>query len=144
MRKERDGSNRELILGYLGVAGPQTITKLSQVLNVSRPTIYLHLEVLEKKGLIERKKDPKRKGSPVIIYRKESKIKEAKVKAIVSTLKMIQDSKSHDFNDLALKFEGVHFPSSSYFEAKLRGFISQKIYLTDEGKKFLKENCSTS
>lgn len=72
MKKTRETKlsayHRVKILSLIKEHGPLTLSELSKKLNVSRPTVYLHVDTLEHKGLIIRKKDLKKKGAPVSIH----------------------------------------------------------------------------
>lgn len=118
-----------------------TITELSKRLNVSRPTIYLHLNTLEKKGFIERVKDSAKKGSPVTIIPKQKKIEKSRKTELLEFLNVVEKAKQgvNYSNDL-LEKTNVSLSSPIFLEAMMRGFIVHKIHLTKEGELFIKEN----
>lgn len=67
-RETKESSyHRAKILSLIKKHGSLTISELSKQLKVTRPTVYLHLETLENRGLIIRLKDTSKKGSPVVI-----------------------------------------------------------------------------
>ena len=64
---KNSGFHRAIILSLIKEQGPKTISELSKYIKVTRPTVYGHLETLERRGLIVREKDSGKKGSPVTI-----------------------------------------------------------------------------
>lgn len=136
MRK--DNITRNSIISLLGVYGKMTISELAKRLRVSRPTVYLHLEVLEKKGLIKREKDPKKKGAPVTVTPVEKEVSKQNKQDLLEFLQTLQQKGDTDIHDMSKL--GISIISPAYLEASIRGYTSKKIYLTDKGKQFLKEN----
>lgn len=135
----KENTNRQLILNYLGLNGELTISQLSQLLRVSRPTIYLHLDILEKKGFIGRKKNPKKKGAPVTIYRKEKNISAYEKKELVFFLRRLKAKGSMDVKEV-FEFSKESNFHSMYLDATLRKLVSKRISLTKEGDEYLKQN----
>lgn len=140
-----DNFNRNMILSFLRARGKLTISELSKLLRVSRPTIYLHLDVLEKKGLIERTKDTKKKGAPVTITPKEKAIEKDNLDQIIQFLKLFEEKEFISLEEIQkIRTQGNKrkslFLDRGYTNAKLFGFIGSQLFLTEEGKKFLKEN----
>lgn len=139
-----DNKNRRIILASLR-DDKLTISQLSKILGVSRPTVYLHLDVLEKSGLIERNKDQKKKGAPVYIklLRKSEtnsfiiKFLEDLEKAGNTGIKEKKFVLSHNtsINDLSFldRNDALNFVSFS-------NLVEKRYFITEEGKKFLKEN----
>ncbi len=70
-KKTRNTKNsilhKALILALINEKGTKTISELAKYLDVTRPTIYGHLELLEKRKLIIRSQNKEKKGAPVTI-----------------------------------------------------------------------------
>lgn len=130
MRK--DNFNRNYILNLLDTFGSMTISDIAKKVNLSRPSVYSHLEILEKKGLIKRDKNPKKKGSPVTITPINKKISEKDTQELIKLLKKVKNSHGIDMKELR---EELH--NHSYLEAGMRGFITKKVFLTKKGEEFL-------
>jgi len=87
--------NRALILSYLKYKGEKTKSELAELLEVSRPTIYHHLEVLKRRGLIYSKKpNTEKKGAPVLLG-VTKKAKPLPLKSLLKTKQMIDKIKKH-------------------------------------------------
>lgn len=134
---EKENFNRNYILNLLRSHNGLTISQLAKLLRVSRPTIYLHLDILEKEGFVKRSKNPEKKGSPVTIEIVESSVAKRDKKKLTEFLKVVDSDK--DLTLTKLKQMGINDPES-YLLATMKGLIDKKIFLTDEGKKFLEEN----
>jgi len=134
----KDSINREYILNLVRIE-PLTISELSKRLNVSRPTIYLHLKVLENKGLIKREKDIKKKGAPVTIFSVEKAVLKKDKEELISFLKIVKLEQPIEFRKLFSKLDNAYL-NHGYLEAGLRGYFDRMIMLNSEGEKILKEN----
>lgn len=138
--KERSNLHRNMIIILLK-GSPQTISELAKELNVSRPTIYLHLKVLEKKGLIERSKDITKKGAPVTITLKEKELSELEQKNLVEFLLWLKEQKEVSSESLDIFFKTQRrYLSNAWVEAGVNGLIGNKVFITSEGEKFLEEH----
>ena len=136
MGKER--INKFMILSLIKQEGKKTISELANRLNLSRPTIYLHLNTLEKGGFIKRKKDIKKKGSPVTIYLIEKKIEEKKKKEMIEALKFVKANDGLTDEGLRKFKEGNWVNTIPFSQLQFRGLIIQKLFITPKGRKFLK------
>jgi sugar-specific transcriptional regulator TrmB len=124
-------------MNTLRVKGSMTISQLAEQTKISRPTIYLHLENLKKKGLISLSQDNDAKGKPVTIKVNEDSVAKKDTKELIEFLKKIKDKGEITLG--AIKEEKLN-QNNEYLSATLRGFIDKKIFLTEAGKKFLEEN----
>lgn len=129
-------NNKFLILAIIRSEGSKTISELAKRLNVTRPTIYLHLDTLEKQGFIKRSKNKEKKGAPVRISPIEKNIKAKEKKDIFKVLKYIKEHPGLTIEQI----KGSWVSKVPLMQAQLRGLITKKIYLTKEGEKFLKNN----
>lgn len=139
----RDNSNRIYLLNLLERYGSLNISELSELIGISRPSIYQHLEVLEKQGLIKREKEEEKKGTPVKVYPLIPKFIEKEKEDMLKYLKFIEKEKEvpqkEGWDFIRKEFKSnIGHPACS--GAILLGLVESKTYLTEEGKKFLKEN----
>ncbi len=137
-----ENRNRIMILNYLELEDKMTITQIAKKLNISRPTVYLHLENLEKRELIKRSKNVKKKGAPVTIELCDKEVSDLRKKNLIKFLKVFE-LKGEITNDEMHK----NFPTSekggitpAQIDAMIRGFISDKTFLTEKGKKYLQNH----
>ncbi len=137
---EKDNLNRIWILQSI-LSKPKTISELSKELGVSRPTIYLHLEVLEKKGYIKKIKNSKKKGAPVTVHTTPKKVKSFNKQRIIEYLKIVEknEGKSHIEIIKELKKQGIEYIGIGS-TISLQGYTIKKEFLTEKGKNFLKGN----
>lgn len=134
---ENENENRILIMNILRNYGSLTISEIVKKTKLSRPTIYLHLDNLEKKRLISRKKDNKKKGAPVTIsIIKDSVDKKDKE----DLLKFLNEIKKNGFLTTDYIVEKNFDINGSSSSATLNGFIEKRTYLTKEGLNFLNDN----
>jgi len=136
---EKENFNKTFIINLLRVNGKMTISQIAKAINTSRPTVYLHLENLEREGFISRTKDPDRKGAPVSIELIQKSIEEKDRQNLIKFLKMIRDSPGLTQQELREKHLAERI-SDAYTSATFRGLVDKKIFLTEAGKKFLAEN----
>ena len=140
---EKDNLNRQYIMNYLRLHKTLTISQLSKMVSISRPTIYLHLKNLEKKGLVRRTKDPKKKGAPVTIHIIEDSVVKEDKKALLEFLKIIESNE--DTTQFSLKeMKLARNMMMAYAQATFKGLVDKKIFLTEKGKKFLEDNKNES
>jgi len=135
---EKDNENRRNVLSVID-SEPMTISKLARRLKLSRPTIYLHVDKLKKKGLVGTKKEPKKKGSPVTVFVKDKEVSKYKDERVLNLLRKVKEIGDVDIFDFFNK-SGIKISENSYLDASLRGLISKRIYLTEKGKQLLKQN----
>lgn len=136
VKRLRDNSTRERILHSLSLFKELTISQLSAMLSVSRPTIYLHLDILESQGLIKRDKNSQKKGAPVTISLDNKNFTHKQDKDIREILELINQKKDIDWFDFQKEKINLH----AYNIAILRGYVGRNIYITEKGKEFLKQN----
>jgi predicted ArsR family transcriptional regulator len=137
---EKDNLNRRRIMMLLKIR-PMTISQLSKELGVSRPTIYLHLDILEKKGLIKKEKNEKKKGAPVTISCVKEKIEKQEQKELINYLKLIKKIQPVDL--IGINDDNIQrmiIKGSGHISASVRGFLKNMTSLSEEGERFLKDN----
>ncbi len=134
---ERENFNRNFILSSLQSVGPMTISEIAMRINISRPAVYAHLEILENKGMIRRSKDIKKKGAPVTIFPVQKEIAKKNRQDVLSFLQKLSEREGIDLKEFRDFFSTNK--DQGYIEAALRGYIIKKIYLTDKGKDFMKK-----
>lgn len=135
---EKENLTRTYILNVIRMK-PLTISELAKRFQVSRPTIYLHLAVLEKAGLIRRRKDHKKKGAPVTIFSVEKAVAKKQKGEIITFLKSIEQAQPISLKDLHKKNPHI-ISNHAYMQSSLNGFIDKMVHLTPAGVKFLNEN----
>lgn len=135
---EKDNFNRQMILNMVEIH-PLNISQIAERLRVSRPTVYLHLDVLKKKDLIEIEKDNKKKGAPVTVFIKQKQLHNHNTKKTTDFLRSVSKLGEIDHKEFFEKL-GLDFTNPIYLEAGIRGYISKKIYVTPKGKQFIKDN----
>lgn len=134
---EKDNFNRIYIVDLLRCHKKLTISQLSDLTKLSRPTIYLHLEVLEKKGFIKRDKNIKKKGAPVTIQLIENSVAKKEKKDLIKFLNIIKNNP----NITQIKLRNMNLGlSHTYTTATFEGLMDKRLFLTDKGKQFLKQN----
>lgn len=141
-----DETTRSRILRLLETTDKDLIiSDIVKYTQLTRPSIYLHLDILEKKGLIKREKDTTKKGAPVKIIPIKSKINSDKKRRMIELLDKIKNKGGEiNMHDLESIHEGILNPSTTagmtHIDLRLRGLIGSKLYITQKGKKFLKEH----
>jgi len=113
-----------------------TISQISAITKISRPTIYLHLDNLEEKGFIKRNKNLEKKGAPVTISVVENSVVKKEKEEVIKLLEEIKKSKDNTITN----FMNENSYSNAYANATFEGLIDKKIFLTSKGEKFLKEH----
>lgn len=75
-----------LIMHYLDVNGPQNLSDISTCLGVTRPTVTIMVDNLEKKGLLERRKEGLDRRSYYIHLTRKGKDKIKKMNQVMDRL----------------------------------------------------------
>lgn len=139
MRNDSPNSNREFIVSILSTQGSKTISELCRLTNLSRPSVYLHLEILERKGLIKREKDPKKKGAPVTISLIHKDVEKEQVqKEVLKLLEMMKDKPLRQ-HELSLEQRKKMTPRA-LLEAGIHGYFHRPFEITKKGKSFLEKH----
>jgi DNA-binding MarR family transcriptional regulator len=135
---DKENLNRNYILSTIQYFGKIKISDISKIVNLSRPSVYSHLNILEKEGLIKRKKDNKKKGAPVFIIPIKDKIDLKRKKEVFNFLKFLEENEG--ISTLELIKNKKYYESQSYIYSGLKGYIINKIFLTQAGKEYLNQN----
>ena len=134
---EKENFNKKYIVDLLRFHNKLTISEISKLTKLSRPTIYLHLDSLEKNGFIKRKKDEDKKGAPVSIELIKHSVAQKDKKELIDFLKLIKEHNGITQTEL----RNLKVPiTSSLTIATFDGLIDKKIYITEKGIKFLEDN----
>ena len=137
---KEESTHKTMILNLIRLHGGKTISEISNILNLSRPTTYLHLRTLEDRGYIRREKSPKKKGAPVTIYPVEKKLLEKDKREMLEALQFVKEHNGLDIKDLKNFKDGNWTNTLPFAHLQFRGLITKKTYITPEGERFLKEN----
>ena len=130
----KENYNRGRIMNILRKYGKLTISQIVSMTKLTRPTIYLHLDVLELGGFINRKKDESKKGAPVTITVNNKYFPERETKTL-QFLKLLKDRgdfiSKNEYKDIGAPF--LYGMTNSNF----MGYIEEKMVLTKAGEDFL-------
>lgn len=127
---------QEIILNHIIMFSP-TISQLVEYIGVARPTVYHYLEALEKEGLIHREQDKTKKGSPVKIIANQKKVDTLTKEQMVEVLKLLEKQDGVTDNEL---YDKIGLSNRGYHQARIQKLLQKKVYITNEGKKFLAEH----
>lgn len=130
---------REAILSYINLCSPN-ISQIVKYFNLSRPTIYHYIEVLEKQGLVKRDKDKTKKGFPVTIIPNKQSISNKSDKDMIKFLNLLSDNNGIEDSKFDKILRDNEIPSAVTFEARLKKLFLKEIKITEEGKEFLQQH----
>jgi len=130
--------NRDYILSVLKNKKVINITNLSRIIDISRPVLYQHLSILEKEGMIKLTKSIHTKGSPVLVELNSEKYNKEINKKVLPILRKLKEYGDSVDMITFLKQEKVDY--TLLLDSKLLNYVSEKIFLTDQGKQLLEEN----
>jgi DNA-binding MarR family transcriptional regulator len=130
--------------------GGKSIAKISEELKIKRSTLNYYLNVMQSEGIIQRKRiEEKVTGRPTIITLTKSTMNK-NLEAINNqeefnqeVLTLINSKKEIDKKELIEKFSNKGMVSrimGTLIGLENFGYVREVFKLTEEGKKFLKEN----
>ncbi len=134
--------NKAKIISLLEEKEQLTKSQLAKYLDVSRPTIYHHIETLKSQGLIqEEKSQEKQKGSPVYITLSETYFNQKpRMIKIINFVKKLDAEGLYPTRETIIKV----MESDHNFDATMTLNIMEVnkylgLSVTNQGKKFLKD-----
>jgi DNA-binding transcriptional ArsR family regulator len=133
----KDNFNRKYIIDLLKIHKNLTISQIVEITELSRPTIYLHLDILEKEGFIKRDKDDIKKGKPVTISLIQNSVAQKDKKELLEFLKIVREKNP---TSTELKTMGLNISPNVLMESSFNDLTEMRFNITNKGKQFLKEH----